>query len=69
MQSAPYDQSAQVRVDAALSREVEGHLRAAIEVALDQEVRAARFVELVRSTAPRDRVSVAPGDRPAREGG
>ena len=69
MQSAPYDQSAQVRVDAALGREIEGHLRAAIEFALDQEVRAARFVELVRSTAPRDQVTVAPGDRPAREGG
>ena len=70
LQTAPYEQSAQVRVDAALGREIEWRIRAALEFALDQEVRAARFVELLRSTAPGgpaepERVNVAPGGRTA----
>ena len=50
LQSAAYDKVAQVRVDASLGRETEGHLRSAVELALDQEIRAARFVEVVRTT-------------------
>ena len=49
MESAPVEQVARVQVDASLGRELESHLRSAVGVALDQEVRAAAFVEAVRS--------------------
>ena len=49
MESAPVEQVARVQVDAHLGRELESHLRSAVGVALDQEVRAAAFVEAVRS--------------------
>ena len=69
LQTAPYEQSAQVRIDAGLGRELEGHLRGAVELALDQEVRAARFVEVVRSTSAYvhngKRAAAPPVERPA----
>ena len=69
LQTAPYEQAAEVRIDPDLARELEGHLRGAIELALDQEVRAARFVEVVRSTPPhvpqREPATAPAGERPA----
>ena len=69
LQSASFDDVAQVRVETTLGRELEGHLRGAVELALDQEVRAARFVEVVRSTparvSDRERATAASGERPA----
>ena len=53
LQTASYDDAAQVRVDTGLARELEGHLRSAVELAIDQEIRAARFVEIVRMTPDR----------------
>ena len=52
MESAPAEQVARVQVDTALGRELESHLRSAVGVALDQEVRSAAFVEAVRGRAP-----------------
>lgn len=49
MQSASYEETARVRLDAALSRELETHLRDAVQVALDQEVKATSFVDAVRA--------------------
>jgi hypothetical protein len=52
MQTAPYGDVARVRIDEALGREIEAHLREVVQSALDQEVRAAGFVEAVRATRP-----------------
>ena len=68
LQQAPYDQAAQVRVDAALARELEEHMRGAIEVALDQEVRAARFVQVVRATPAASGLPPAPPTDASSEG-
>ena len=51
LQRTPYPDVAIVHVEAALGAEVERHLRDAVEAALDQEVRAARFIEVVRTAA------------------
>ena len=70
LQTAPYADAAPVRIAAALGRELEQHLRGAVEVALDQEVRAARFVEVVRTTPARasQRAAVPTGPDRGTEG-
>ncbi len=56
LQSASYAEVERIRVDDDLGRELESHLRDAIHQALDQEVRASGFVEVVRAThGPRSR--------------
>ncbi len=64
LQTAPYGEVARVRIDEALGREVEGHLRDLVQTSLDQEIKSAGFVEAVRATRPlsRDREE---GDSPA----
>ncbi len=49
LQSAPYEEAARVRVDGALSNEIETHLRDAVQRALDLEIKSAGFVDAVRS--------------------
>ena len=50
LQSASYAEVERVRLDDALGRELEAHLRDAIHQALDQEVRAGEFVNVVRAS-------------------
>lgn len=52
LQREPFSEVARVRVGAALGRELEGHLRQAVHAVLDQEVKAAGFVDAVRATSP-----------------
>lgn len=52
MQRRPFAEVARVRVDAVLGRELEMHLRQAVQAALDQEVKAGEFVDAVRATSP-----------------
>ena len=49
LQSAPYAEMVRVRIDAALGHELEAHLRDAIQVALDRDVKAAGFIESLRA--------------------
>lgn len=51
LQREPFSEVARVRVDAALGGELEGHLRRAVQAVLDQEVKAAGFVDAVRATS------------------
>ena len=48
-QSASYADVERVRLDDDLGRELEAHLRDAIHQALDQDVRASEFVNVVRA--------------------
>lgn len=50
LQTASYNDVARVRIDDSLGSEIETHLRDCVEVALDQEVKAAGFVDDVRAT-------------------
>jgi len=50
LQSASYAEVERVRLDDDLGRELESHLRAAIHQALDQDVRASQFVDIVRAS-------------------
>ncbi len=52
MQRRPFSEVTRVRVDAVLGRELEMHLRQAVQAALDQEVKAGEFVDAVRATSP-----------------
>ena len=51
LQREPFRNVARVRVETGLSRELEMHLREAVHVALDRDVKAAGFVDAVRALA------------------
>ncbi len=53
LQRQPYQEAARVSVEAALARELEAHLREAVQATLDQDLKTVRFMETVRQSAPR----------------
>lgn len=62
LQSAPYEEAARVRVDAALARELEAHLLDAVQAALDQEFKAVKFIDAVRAIGGSAPTAPLPGE-------